>query len=151
MRKSTIVKLFIGSLIGLAAAVVLFLVAGTVALASDSFIMNGPDVVGVRPSALGWSMVGLAAVAMVAIIAAAIVQFVAWIGAVLNTAELEDKTWFVVLLVLGLVSLGFPAMIVYVIAGPDGTADAASLAGPVAASVAPPVAKPTGDAHAPVS
>lgn len=121
MRKSTIVKMFIGSLIGLAAAVVLFLVAGAAALASGAFIMNGPDVVGVRPSALGWSMLGLAAVAVVAMVAAAIIQFVAWIGAVLNTAELPDKTWFIVLLILGLVSLGFPAMIVYVIAGPDGT------------------------------
>ena len=38
----------------------------------------------------------------------------------INTAELEDKTWFVVLLVLGLFSFGFVAMLAYVIAGPDG-------------------------------
>ena len=51
----------------------------------------------------------------------ALAGLVAWIGAVLNTAQLEDKTWFIVLLVLGLLSFGFVAMIAYVIAGPDGT------------------------------
>jgi hypothetical protein len=49
----------------------------------------------------------------------AITRFVAWVGAVLHTAELEDKTWFIVLLVAGLLSFGFIAMIVYLIAGPD--------------------------------
>ncbi|HKY50753.1 MAG TPA: hypothetical protein VJP45_05805 [Candidatus Limnocylindria bacterium] len=43
------------------------------------------------------------------------------IGALLNTAELEDKTWFLVHLVLGLFSFGMVAMIAYVIAGRDGT------------------------------
>lgn len=145
MRKSTIVKLFVASLIGLGAALVLFVVTGAVALASDSFIMNGPDVVGVRPGAVGWSMFGLAAVALLAMLAAAIVQFVAWIGAVLNTVELPDKTWFVVLLVLGLVSLGFPAMVAYVIAGPDGAA-----AGSARAPVALPAVRSPDDAHAQV-
>jgi hypothetical protein len=45
---------------------------------------------------------------------------VAWIGAVLNTANLSDKTWFVVLLVVGLLGFAFIATIAYVIAGPDG-------------------------------
>jgi hypothetical protein len=44
---------------------------------------------------------------------------VAWIGAVLNTAQLPDKTWFVVLLVVGLLGLVFIATVAYVIAGPD--------------------------------
>jgi len=47
-------------------------------------------------------------------------QFVAWIGALLNSAQLHDKTWFLVLLLVGLFSFGFIAMVVYVIAGPDG-------------------------------
>ena len=45
---------------------------------------------------------------------------VSWIGALLNTAALDDKTWFIVLLVLGLFSFGLIAMIAYVIGGPDG-------------------------------
>ena len=59
------------------------------------------------------------------VIGAAVAQFVAWVGAVLNTAQLPDKTWFVVLLVTGLLSFGFIAMIVYVIAGPDSQRPAA--------------------------
>jgi hypothetical protein len=51
---------------------------------------------------------------------AAVAHFVAWVGAVLNTAQLPDKTWFVVLLVVGLLGLVFIATIAYVIAGPDG-------------------------------
>ena len=53
--------------------------------------------------------------------ALAALTFVAWIGAVINTSRLEDKTWFLLLLLLGLFSFGFIAMLVYVIAGPDGT------------------------------
>ena len=48
-----------------------------------------------------------------------IAGIVAWIGALLNTVQLPDKTWFVLLLVLGLLSFGFFAMVAYVIAGPD--------------------------------
>ena len=65
---------------------------------------------------------------MLAIIGGSLGQFVAWIGAVVNTARLDDKTWFVVLLVLGLLSFGFIAMLVYVLAGPDGTAPAPAAA-----------------------
>ena len=32
-----------------------------------------------------------------------------------NTARLEDKTWFVVLLVMGLLSFGFVAMVIYIL------------------------------------
>jgi hypothetical protein len=40
-------------------------------------------------------------------------------GSVINTAQLKDKTWFIILLVTGLLSFGFIAMIIYLIAGPD--------------------------------
>jgi len=45
---------------------------------------------------------------------------VAWIGAVLNTANLADKTWFIVVLVGGLLGVGFLVTVAYVVAGPDG-------------------------------
>jgi len=122
MRKSTIVKLFVGSLLGLGAAVVLFLVAGALAVRDGVFVMNGPDVVGVQPGTFTGTLIGVAVVAIFVAVAAGVVQAVAWIGAVLNTVQVEDKTWFVLLLVLGLVSLGLPVMIAYVIAGPDGAA-----------------------------
>ena len=84
--------------------------------------MDGPDVVGVHWTGLSWAMVGLFAVSALAVIGGAIGGLVSWIGALLNTAELTDKTWFILLLVLGLLSFGLVAMIAYVVAGPDGTA-----------------------------
>ena len=108
-----------GSLVALAGGLVLLAVAGTLAYANGSFEKRGPDVVGIHATAFGRVMIGLAAVAILVLIAAAITQFVAWIGAVLNTARLEDKTWFIVLLVTGLLSFGFIAMIAYLLAGPD--------------------------------
>jgi hypothetical protein len=109
----------VGSLVALASALILLTGAGALAYANGSFKMRGPDVVGIHATPFGWIMIGLAIVAILVLIAAAITQFVAWVGAVLNTARLEDKTWFIVLLVTGLLSFGFIAMVVYVIAGPD--------------------------------
>ena len=67
--------------------------------------------------------------------AAAVTQFVAWVGAVINAAQLKDKTWFIILLVTGLLSFGFIAMIIYLIAGPD---DSAPHPATTAAREAPP-------------
>ena len=119
MHKTLIRKLFVGSLIALAGGLVLLAVTGGVAIANSSLVKNGPDVTGIHATALGWVMIGLAGVAILVLIAAAITQFVAWVGAVINTAQLQDKTWFIVLLVTGLLSFGFIAMIVYLIAGPE--------------------------------
>lgn len=121
MSKSTITKLFIGSLIGLAGGLILLVIAGALAYANGSFVMSGPDVVGVRSTPFGWVMLALAGVALLVVIGATITQFIAWIAAVLNTAALQDKTWFIVLLVTGLLSFGFVGMIAYLIAGPDST------------------------------
>jgi hypothetical protein len=87
--------LFVGSLIAGAGALVLLFVAGGLAYANNSFIMSGPDVVGVKSTPFGWIMIGLAVVAILVLAGAAIAQFVAWVGAVINTAMLADKTWFV--------------------------------------------------------
>lgn len=122
MGRATIVRLFAGSVIAMAAAIVLFIVAGALALGNDVFVMDGPDVVGIKAGLFGWTMLGLAAVAVLVMLAAVAAQFVAWVGAVLNTAQLPDKTWFVVMLVGGLVSLGFLATLAYVIGGPDDAA-----------------------------
>lgn len=118
MHKTMIRKLFVGSLIALAGGLVLLAVAGGLAYANSSLVKDGPDVTGIHATPLGWVMIGLAGVAILVLVAAAITQFVAWVGAVINTAQLEDKTWFIVLLVTGLLSFGFIAMIVYLIAGP---------------------------------
>lgn len=129
MSKPTVVKLFISSVIAVAAGAVLAVAAAWYAYANGAFVMSGPDAVGIVPSALSWTMIGLFALGALAIIGGLIGGLVSWIGALLNTVELEDKAWFIVLLVLGLLSFGLVAMIAYVIAGPDanhaGTARAA--------------------------
>lgn len=122
MSKSTVTKIFVGSIIAIAGGIVLLAAGVLLAYANGTFIMRGPDVVGIHPSAFTWSMVGLAIVGILAMVGGALAQFIAWIGAVLNTSRLEDKTWFIVLLVVGLLSFGFIAMLVYVLAGPDGAA-----------------------------
>ena len=121
MSKSTVTKLFVASLIAIVGGLALLITGGLLAYANGTFVMSGPDVTGVNWSAFTASMLGLAIVGVLAMIGGAIGQFVAWIGAVLNTSRLEDKTWFILLLVLGLLSFGFIAMLVYVLAGPDGT------------------------------
>jgi hypothetical protein len=133
MTKSTVTKIFIGSLFAIAGGVVLLAAGLFLAYVNGTFIMRGPDVVGIHPSAFTWSMAGLAIVGILAVIGGALAQFVAWIGAVLNTSRLEDKTWFIVLLVLGLLSFGFIAMIVYLVAGPDGTRQSAQQTNPLGA------------------
>ena len=121
MTKHAIVRLFWGSMIAIGAGILLVFAAGWLALASEMFVMDGPDVVGVQGNGWALAMVMTAGIAVLAIIGGAIGGLVSWIGALLNTAQLADKTWFVLLLVLGLLSFGLVAMIAYAIAGPDGT------------------------------
>jgi hypothetical protein len=126
VSKPTVVKLFAGSVIAVVAGTLLAFGAVWGAYASGVFVMSGPDVVGIESTPFAWTMVGLAVLAALAIIGGLIGGLVSWIGALLNTAQVEDKTWFVLLLVLGLFSFGMVAMIAYVIAGPDGTQRAAA-------------------------
>jgi len=121
MTKPTITRIFVGSLIAIAGGFLLMLAAGLTAYLSGALVMEGPDVVGVQSSGLGLTMLGLAIVGCLVMAGGGIGQFVAWIGAVLNTSKLEDKTWFILLLVLGLLSFGFIPMVIYVFTGPDGT------------------------------
>jgi hypothetical protein len=121
MTKPVITRLFVGGLIAVFAGILLAIAAVGVALASGVFVMNGPDVVGLQPTPYAWALVVLGLLAAVAFIGGSIAGLVAWIGALLNTAQLEDKAWFLVLLLLGLFSFGIVAMLAYVIAGPDAT------------------------------
>ena len=140
MTKSLVVKLFWGSLIGLVAGLILMGITFALAITNDIFIMSGPDVIGIRSGVLPWILLGLCALAMLLLLFAAVAHFVAWIGAVLNTAQLPDKTWFVILLVVGLLGLVFIATVAYVIAGPDGVkAKEEAIALPQASPVSPQV------------
>jgi ammonia channel protein AmtB len=121
MSKATITRLFLGSVIAFAAGIALAVVALLAAVGSDAFVMDGPDVVGIHATPGAWTALVVGLVAMLAVIGGSIGGLVSWIGALLNTAQIDDKTWFVVLLLLGLFSFGLVAMIAYVIGGPDGT------------------------------
>jgi len=121
VAKGTVTKLFVGGIVAVIAGFVFGLAAVLVAYSQNVFVMDGPDVTGFTGTPFAWTMVALAIVALLAIVGGAFAGLVSWIGALINTAQLDDKTWFILLLVLGLLSFGFFAMIAYVIAGPDGT------------------------------
>jgi small-conductance mechanosensitive channel len=121
MSKPLINRIFVGSLAAIIAGILLALVTVAAVLCTGTWTFSGSDVTAFEPaSAVGWTF-GFAIVGGLLFIAGWLGQFVAWIGALVNTARLADKTWFVVLLVTGLLSFGFIAMLVYVLAGPDGT------------------------------
>ena len=126
MFKATVTRLFLGSLIAFGAGAVVAIFAIALAMANNVFVMDGNNIAAIQGGALGWGLVGLAILGGVAVAGGVIAGFVAWIGAVLNTWQLENKGWFVALLLLGIFNFGFIAMIAYVIAGPDGKAAAAA-------------------------
>ena len=121
MSKATITKLFVGAIVAVFAGVLLAFAALWAAFVGGVFVMDGQDVTGVNGGTFAWSMFAVMLVGGVAMLAGALAGLVAWIGALMNTAQLDDKVWFIVLLVLGLFSFGVVAMIAYVVAGPDGT------------------------------
>jgi hypothetical protein len=125
MSKVTVTRLFIAGIVAVVAGLMLALAAVVAALAGGGIVIGGPAVVEVNGGPLSWALVGLV-IALVAITGGAIAGLVSWIGALLNTMQLDDKTWFVLLLVLGVFRFGFVAMIAYVLAGPDGTAQGAT-------------------------
>ncbi|HEX8033039.1 MAG TPA: hypothetical protein VF510_04295 [Ktedonobacterales bacterium] len=131
MRKPTIITIW---LIGLAVFVVglivcgvslglLFANGGTYVPAASG---NGYDFIP-RTDSYFWTTLGFAIAGCAIALGGGVAQLVAWVGAVINTYSLRDKTWFYVLLIGGLIGLafglvGFAVMLAYVIAGPDGMA-----------------------------
>ena len=133
MSKSTVTRLFIGSVIAAVAGIIMAVIAAGLAYSNGVFVMSGNDVVGIQWSTLAWVLLGLGIVASVAVMGAVIAGLVAWIGALLNTYKLESKAWFIALLLLGIFNFGVFAMIAYVVAGPDGTKQPALQPAPVPA------------------
>ena len=86
------------------------------------------------PDSSFWALVSFIILGGIAILGGIVTQFVAWIGALINTNRLVDKTWFNVLLWCGVAGivlnffggfgalLGWGLMIVYLVGGPDGMA-----------------------------
>jgi len=128
--KSTVTKLFLGGLIAAVSGVVVIIAAVSVAFANGVFVMDGTRVVDIRETGLAFGLLGVAIIGALAVIGGAITGLVSWIGALLNTWQVESKAWFVGLLLLGIFNFGFFAMIAYVLAGPDGKQVAAARVAP---------------------
>jgi hypothetical protein len=121
MSKKNVTRLFVGAVVAVGAGLVLGVAALWVALASDAIDVGGSDVIDVNGGSGAWTAVALVIVASLVILGGTIAAVVSWIAALLNTWQLEDKTWCASLLALGLLGFGVVAMIAYVVAGPDGT------------------------------
>jgi hypothetical protein len=120
MSKATVTRLFAAAVVAVVVGFVIGLIAVIAALAGGAVTIGGPDFVRVDAEAFAGTIAWLA-IASVLVTAGGVTGLVSWLGALLNTAQLDDKTWVVVLLVLGLFSFGWIAMIAYIIAGPDGS------------------------------
>jgi hypothetical protein len=122
MFKTTVTRLFIGSLLAFGAGAIVSILAIALAVANDVFVMNGNDIAAIQGGPAATALLGLALLGGLAAAGGVIAGFIAWIGAVMNTWQLESKAWCVALVLTGIFNFGFIAMIVYVIAGPDGKA-----------------------------
>jgi hypothetical protein len=129
MKKSTVTRTWLGGLVLLAAGLLaagisiglMLAYGGTFTKAATG---NSYNFVPSYDSYF-WTTVGIMIAGFVAAAIGGLVQLAAWIGALVNTYRLLDKTWFVVLLLGGVLGLafgliGFAAMVAYLIAGPDG-------------------------------
>jgi hypothetical protein len=153
MEKRTITRLLIGGLVLVAAGAVVCAAAVGLMLAYGGTFTPATTASGgyefvPRLDGFFWTMVGLCVLGSLAAVVGLLVQFVAWVGALVNTSKLVDKMWFAMLLVSGLLGLssvlaplGFAGMVAYVIAGPDGTA--------VELQTRTPAPRPGGDSIAP--
>ena len=127
ISKPTITRAF-----KLAVALTVASAAGSIAvviwaLANGAVVFGGTPFVTVHAGPFAGAIVGLIVTSLLAGLGT-VAAVIAWAGALLNTARLEDKAWFVALLALGLVSLGWVALIAYVLYGPDSTRSPAGVA-----------------------
>jgi hypothetical protein len=120
VSKATVTRLFVGAFVAVVAGALVGLAAVLTAIGGGVVTIGGPEIVTVNGAAFAGTLVWLV-MAKLLIAGGALAALASWIGALLNTAQLEDKTWFIALLVLGLFSFGWIAMIAFVLAGPDST------------------------------
>lgn len=120
MARTTVTKLFVSSTLACIFGGI-FVAVGWFAFAHEVFVIEGSGVTGVRRSPFAWIMFGLGVTGVLALISALLASLAAWVGALLNTARLERKTWFVALALLGLLHLSLLAVLAYIVAGPDPT------------------------------
>lgn len=127
VSKSTITRVFVVAVALVVAGFVGSIAIGIWALVNGAVAFGGEQIVTVNASPLAGAIAGLIVASVLTAIGTAF-AVVAWVGALLNTARLEDKAWFIAILVLGLISLGWVALVAYVISGPDSTQTPAGVA-----------------------
>jgi hypothetical protein len=129
MTKSTITRTWLAGLVALALGrVVAAFSIGLMLSYGGTFTNTGTEnVYQFVPNfdSFFWTTVGVMIAGFAVVAFGGIVQLVAWIGALVNTYKLQDKTWFAIVLAGGVLSLafgllGFAAMVAYLVAGPDG-------------------------------
>lgn len=130
MTKPMITKTWIAGLVVLAAGLVVAVVGVALMLGyggTFTHIAGTANSYNFVPTldSFFWSTVVLVSTGAVLAAIGGIVQLAAWIGGLVNSYRLPDKTWFLVLLLGGLLGLGFgligfAAMVAYIIAAPDG-------------------------------
>jgi hypothetical protein len=128
MNKPTITKIWLGGLLEFVVGLVIVGIGVGLMLANGGSWTpassgSGYDFVP-RVDSYFWSTVWMIVAGSLVALVGGTAQLVALIGALINTYQLPDRTWFVVLLAGGLIGLavnlvGFAAMLAYVIAGPD--------------------------------
>jgi hypothetical protein len=137
MDKPMITRIWLAGLIALAAGLIVGGLGLGLMLAYGGHYTPAPTGSGYEfvPTVDGffWMTVGVMVVGFALATMGGVAQLAAWIGALVNTYQLEDKAWFIVLLAGGLLGLsfglvGFAAMVAYVVAGPDAMAVERSLA-----------------------
>ncbi len=129
MSKASITRMWIAGLIVLVAGLAMGGISLGLMLANGGTWVpaasgSGSDFVPII-NGFFWTTVGFMIVGFTIAAAGGIVQLAAWIGALVNTYQIADKAWFIILLaggILGLVSglFGFAVMVAYLVAGPDG-------------------------------
>jgi hypothetical protein len=132
MTKPTITKTWLVGLVVVLAGGAIGAIATGVWLAHVINVTgNGANYV---PDNFFWTTVAFWSASGIVAVAGILVQVAAWIGAVVNTHRLADKTWFNLLLWVGAIGIltspifGVGAMawwgvtIAYLIGGPDGIA-----------------------------
>jgi hypothetical protein len=124
MSKSTVTRLFGAAIALVAAGLAIGIVGVVVALANGAVAFGGPQIITLNGGPLAGAVAALIVSSLVTA-AGAVAVIASWLGALSNAWRFDDKTWFTTLLVLGVVSLGWVAMIAYVLKGPDGTAPGA--------------------------
>ena len=131
MTKSTITKTWVGGLVVFAAGIVALLAGVFLMLAYGGTFTQVAETSNYdfTPDLNGffWTTVGIIVLGSAIALIGGVVQLVAWIGALVNSYALPEKTWFLILLLGGVLSfafgpIGFAVMVAYVVAAPDGMA-----------------------------